>query len=254
MSVLAEKLNCPRNQILDALAGGLRRYPEFKVSGFVISPLTILMVDRLSLRERPSEHFSHHSHVLPNIPVRSRVRMLRDSRQNIAIRIQRVTSPSQRSLREKRIAVLLPPHVVLAAETMSHRLPSARVNRTLRRPRRVRVERVSVVSEPLVMQVAQAATSKAGCATVDSAPLHWGDRRSASARRNRYTMCWLRLRSSSLAHSVSAACRSDGTRRMKRATASAMSTGYTTLTLPPYYDTISISYRYSDSAYRGGEL
>lgn len=78
----------------------------------------------------------------------------------------------------------------------------------------------------------------------DVCQLHHAPRRSETARRSRWTICALRLRSSSLAHSVSAECRSDGSRRMNRATASAMTRVYVTLTPSRYYDTIIVPHRY----------
>lgn len=61
---------------------------------------------------------------------------------------------------------------------------------------------------------------------------HHARPRSESARRSKYTMWPLRLLSSSLAHSLSDACRSVGNRRKNFTTASAMTRVYVTLLLP----------------------
>ena len=79
---------------------------------------------------------------------------------------------------------------------------------------------------------------------------HHARPRFPSARRSRYTICALRLRSSSLAHSLSAACRSGGNRRKNFTTASAMSTVYCTLLPPCSHYSRLLLYRWQNDTIR----
>jgi hypothetical protein len=151
------------------------------------------------------------------------------------------------------IAIHLQPQNPIGAQSYSRRLLGMRLPTILQTHRLADVQRDVIrpsdeVDDRIIRQ---------GNAVVDRLrwqlrEIHHAPRRSVSARRSRYTMCPLRLRSSSLAQSVSAECRSAGNRRMRRAIASAISTGYTTLTSPQYHDTIIIPPRHRNGIKENG--
>jgi hypothetical protein len=239
VSVFGQQLNSPRDFIGYSLTGGLPRRPELQVFGAIVSPLAVAMVDRFPFLQRAPQNFGHHDYVLGNLAGPARVRMARLEQVSIAIGIDiaRASRCMRNTARDGR-SVLLPSLVMRIAQCAGIAPPVTSIDGTglgaLSRSASTRRQGITVTTPPHVVRVAHPARPRRMSATLHRAIGGFSTRhvigrhfdRSATARRNRWTMRLLRLRSSSLAHSTRSGCRSAGNRRKNFTTASAMTPVY----------------------------
>lgn len=260
MSIFTQVLHRPCDLISYPLSCRLTDYPELQVLGRVVRLDAVLMMHRLAASQGSANDLSHNEDVLSYPPALILLRVRMSAYHDLTVPVPINVTGSSRSMRDsphQRVPVTLQPKVVGVTEPACIRpqgalvyrarrwLFSGAANRCIQRiamPLPSHVVSSAHPSRPRCVATALGRT-RAGNDEGYAELTHLASRHSLTARRSRYTICPLRLRSSSLAHSASVACKSGVRRRMNRTAASAMTRVYATLTSPRYYDTISISRR-----------